>query len=212
NSRDQLVDLAWTLLVPRLLENGPTRADADVMAALARRTRAKTGGENESGRDTRLGQAALRADILESAHDALEALARKNRDFVPHLAAVARLSIDDLAADKEDVVPILVEQVGLAFDGRVPLVYADLLLEDFSQADSDGPPWWTRLQRQRLQVLLEQRAFAAGLEIGDLVDLARVCPNLGTVLAVDDPETLAQRRVLRSLRPSHPSQRVRPAP
>src|SRR5262249_8484963 len=62
----------------------------------------------------------------------------------------------------------------------------------------------------RLQVLLTQRAFAAGLEVSDLVDLARVGPALGTALAVDDVDTLVQRRLLWSLRPTRPWERLGP--
>src|SRR5262249_18337524 len=56
----------------------------------------------------------------------------------------------------------------------------------------------------RLRVLLLDRAFEAGLEVRDILDVGRATPTLGTVLNVEDLGGLARLRLLWSLRASRP--------
>jgi hypothetical protein len=56
----------------------------------------------------------------------------------------------------------------------------------------------------RLRVLLCDRAFEAGLEVQDLVEIGRIVSPLGAALQTDDPNGLAQLRLLWSLRPTRP--------
>src|SRR5262249_14945801 len=119
-------------------------------------------------------------------------------ELVPHLAALARLRIEDLARENEDPVVPLVAQVQLCFDGRLPLDYADRLVGGLPAT------FWSPGRRQRFAALACEGAFSAGLEPSDLADLERVSPALGRAMDLEEAGTLAQRRLLWSLRGSRP--------
>ncbi len=197
NLRDRLVHHAWTLLVPRLCKEGLTGDDADFLAGLARISPG-------------LGQAGQRSRALETVLEDLQALVRKHPDLHPHLAAVARLYRDE--SPDNDPLPFLADQAELCFTAKLPLSYAGLLLGDlFGVRSEESPGWWTPGVRARLAVLLCDRAFSAGLEVSDVVDLGRACPALGKVMAVDEIDILSQRRLLWSFRASKPWEKNGPA-
>jgi hypothetical protein len=115
-----------------------------------------------------------------------------------HLAALERLAIADAVAMGHDPVPLVVEQVGQCFHGRLPLAFAQWLL-----AEWEGP-WWTAGNLARLRVLLCDQAFEAGWEVTDLLEAGLMAPALEDVLQTNDPNGLAHLRLLWSLRPSRP--------
>src|SRR5205085_7896074 len=115
-----------------------------------------------------------------------------------HLAALYRLLIEDAAAAGEDPVPLVVEQLARCFVGRLPMVFAERLLEDWRCG------WWTRGNLARLRVLLCDRAFEAGFEVRNLQDAGHNAPSLGAVLNTDEPTALAGLRLVWSLRPTRP--------
>jgi hypothetical protein len=131
-------------------------------------------------------------------HDVVEQLTRKKPEFVPHLAALGRLLAFDIAQQGDDPMPFLVEQVHLCFDGRLPLDYAGRMLGELSR------DVWSPGRRCRFQALVCERAFSAGLEVSDLLELGRLSPALGSVLALEDGNVLAQRRLLWSQRGTRP--------
>jgi hypothetical protein len=102
---------------------------------------------------------------------------------------------------RDDPLDFLADQTSKCFDGKLPLAYAGLLLGDLApgQADEEPAAWWTKSLRRRFSLLLCERAFAAGLEVNDLVDLGRACPALAKALIVDDMDTLCQRRLLHGI-------------
>jgi hypothetical protein len=63
---------------------------------------------------------------------------------------------------------------------------------------------WTRGARVRLRVLLCDRAFEAGFEVANLLDIGCTEPVLGEILGADDPAGLAALRLLWSQRPTRP--------
>jgi hypothetical protein len=185
NLRDRLVDQAWTHLVPELCRENLTAGGADFLAGLAKLS-------------AHLGRRKPRVRELPEALRSLEALVRKKPDFYPHLAILTRLHVHDLLHADDDPLTLLADQVGSCFEGKLPLAYAGLLLADLApgQADEEPAAWWSKALRRRFALLLCARAFTAGLEVTDLIDLGRVCPALGKALAVEDVETLCQRRLL----------------
>ena len=97
-----------------------------------------------------------------------------------HLAALYLLMIEDAAAAGDDPVPLVVEQLARCFGGRLPMVFAERLLEDW-RCD-----WWTRGNLARLRVLLCDRAFEAGFEVRNLLDAGQSAAALGSVLGCDE--------------------------
>jgi hypothetical protein len=115
-----------------------------------------------------------------------------------HLALLRRVLIEQAAAAGDDPVPLAAQQLARCFEGRLPLTFAQQLLEEW-EAD-----WWTRGNLARLRVLLCDRAFEAGFEVRNLLDAGQTAPALGVVLGCEAPEALAALRLLWSLRPTRP--------
>jgi hypothetical protein len=115
-----------------------------------------------------------------------------------HLALLRRLQIEGEVLSGADPVPLVARHVGRCFTGRLPLDFAQHLLEDWETA------WWTAGRLARLRVLLCDQAFEAGLEVRNLLDAGQTAPALGAVLNVESPAGLAALRLLWSLRPTRP--------
>jgi hypothetical protein len=182
---DRAVNHAWTMLVPQLHSQGFSLEDSAFVSGLA---------QASSGHgDTR-----ERAHYLKEIRLYTERAVTAGAVPVSHLACLWRLTAEDLAKEGMDPVLLLVEQVGRCFEGTIPLSFAGQMLQRWDQ------PWWTEGQLARLRVLLLDRAFEAGLEVRDILDVGRATPTLGTVLNVEDLGGLARLRLLWSLRASRP--------
>jgi hypothetical protein len=119
-----------------------------------------------------------------------------------HLATLWRLLIEQTAASGEDPLKLLVEQIGRCFEGGLPLAFAQHLLAGWSSA------WLTAGMRARLRILVCERAFEAGFEVRNLLDAGHTAPALGLLLRCQEPRALAGLRLLWSLRPSKPWERL----
>jgi hypothetical protein len=115
-----------------------------------------------------------------------------------HLAALCRLQAELAAARGDDPVAVVAGWAGRCLEGRLPLSFAQRLLEKWET------PWWTAGHLARLRAALCDRAFAAGFEVQGLLDAGNNAPALGAVLRDDDPRGLAALRLLWSLRPARP--------
>jgi hypothetical protein len=182
---DRVIDDAWDHLVPLLLDENLTPADQAFVAALAVASRGH-------------GDADTRGGAVVDARAALEKAVVLGAP-ASYLGAVWRLALDD---DDADALPRLADQAYRAFDGGLPLGYLATLL-----ADLDGDEW-TPAARSRLRVLLAARAFDAGLELRELLDLGAACPALADVLDLKRPDYLAHLRLLHSLQHSQPWERI----
>jgi hypothetical protein len=178
------IDFAWKMLVPRLHENGYSAGDAAFAAGLALAS---------AGR----GDVAARAATLKTVREEAEA-ALASGGSARQLAALWRLTAEDMARNDLDPVTLVVAQVGRCFAGQLPLSFAGQLLTDWA-AD-----WWTEGNLARLRVLLCARAFEAGLEVADLIDVGRSTPTLAAAVKTGEPDGLAQLRLLWSLRQARP--------
>jgi hypothetical protein len=185
---DRVVDYAWTLLVPRLHEGGFSVADSAFVAGLALASIGRGKIENR------------RQVLSRLIHDTEQAVAMA-RVSVNHLAFLWRLALEDAAAEGRDPVVVVVSQVERALRGQLPLPFVDRLL---GQWKSDI---WDTGNLARLRVLLCDRAFEAGLEIPDLVELGSRTPALGDALHIHDEAGLAGLRLLWTLRAGRPWQR-----
>ncbi|HLJ98157.1 MAG TPA: hypothetical protein VKU02_33665 [Gemmataceae bacterium] len=182
---DRAVNYAWTRLVPLLGTGEVAVHESEFLASLALTT-------------IHHGQPELRQDELERVLGTVERAVAAGTIPLAHLAALERLDVADAAVLGHDPVPLVVEQVGACFDGRMPLAYAQWLL-----AEWEGP-WWTAGNLARLRLLLCDLAFAAGWEVADLVEAGAMAPALGDVLQTAEPDGLARLRLLWSLRPRRP--------
>jgi hypothetical protein len=158
NRRDRLVNWAWTMLVPQMCQKGMGKAGAEFIGGLA----LVSAGH---------GSVSKRAGALQAVRETLDAQAPKDADLVGPLAAVWSLTIQDQAIEGDDPIPLLLDQVSRCFAGKLPLSYASQLLGGLP--DPADNSWWTKGHWQRLQILLCEQAFAAGIELSDLTDISR---------------------------------------
>jgi uncharacterized C2H2 Zn-finger protein len=181
---ERALTYAWTLLAPRLHAGSFVPEDSAFLAGLARISSAR--------------HASLRAALLPGLLRRTENALAGGAAPPGHLAALRRLLIEDLAEAGEDPVPLVVEQLDRCFRGRLPLAFAERLLDGWEAG------WWTRGNLARLRILLCDRAFEAGFEVRNLLDAGQNAPSLGAVLRAGDPFGLACLRLLWSLRPTRP--------
>jgi len=176
---------AWTLLAPRLHHGGYLADDAEFLAGLARRS----AGD---------GLASLRTESLPFLLRVTEKAATDRVGAPGPLVELARLHVADAAEQGQDAIALLAEQMAHCFEGRLPMPWADALLEGWPLS------WWTEPAQARLRILLCDRAFEAGFEVANLVDAGSVAPLLGRLLRCGNTRTLAALRLLWSLRPGRP--------
>jgi hypothetical protein len=182
---DRAVDFTWTRLVPLLCSGAVTAEESTFLAGLALTSISH-------------GRPRARRHELGRVLDTLEEAAVAGIAPLAHFAALERLAVADAFTGGDDPVALVVDQVAPCFNGRLPLAFAQWLL-----AEWDGS-WWTSGNLARLRVLLCDRAFEAGWEVADLLDAGFTTPALGEVLHTADANSLAQLRLLWSLRPSRP--------
>jgi len=194
NVRDRLIDCAWTLLIAGRDQEELSAGDAAFLAGLAR----ASGGWGDS---------ALRADAVEEVCAQMEKLFRRDQTFVPHLAVVWRLRVEDLIRQDADPLAMLAEQVGRCFTARLPLDYAVHLLKGLTPEHVGPDALWTKRLIHRLPVLLCEQAFSAGLELSDLTDVAQAYPEMRWALGLDGIDHVAQLRLLWSIRSERPWER-----
>jgi hypothetical protein len=185
----RLLDYTWRFLVPRLHENGFVKEDSAFLAGLADLHR-------------RVGAGAVMPEVLTGLVRLTEQAVKNGDAPASHLSALCRLEIEMAAAAESDPVPLAVRWLARCFDGRLPLAFAQRLLEDWVTN------WWTPANLARLRILLCDQAFEAGFEIRNLIEAGQNAPALGTVLQTDSPQYLAALRLLWSQRPTRPWDRL----
>jgi hypothetical protein len=181
---DRAVDHAWSRLVPRLHADGFSRADSEFVAGLALSS-------------TGLGHPHVREMPLRQMLGLTEKAVSAGKGAVEHLAALRRLAVNDVAAHRDPVL-LVAEHIGRCFEGKLPLAFAEQLLDEWQSE------WWSRGNLLRLHILLCDRAFEAGFEVSNLVEVGQVAPTLGAVLETEDADWLARLRLLWSLRARRP--------
>src|SRR5579875_2227290 len=180
---------AWTMLAPHLHAHGYSLEDSAFLAGLA----------NLSGAD---GYGPLRAALLPDLVKRTENAVAMNLAPSGHLAALRRLWVEDAVARGADPVPLVFDLLARCFEGRLSLRFADQLLAGWESS------WWTPGHLIRLRILLCDRAFETGFEVRNLLDAGQNAPALGRVLGIDNVSNLAALRLLWSLRPTRPWDRL----
>ncbi|HEV3084153.1 MAG TPA: hypothetical protein VGY66_30500 [Gemmataceae bacterium] len=179
------IDYAWTWLVPRLHAGDFSIEDSTFVAGLAMIS-------------MKHGAAGARAGALERILRLTENAAAGSAAPISHLAMLKRLEIADRAAAGHDPVLEVAAALARCFEGKQPVIFVQQLLADWEAV------WWSPANLTRLRILLCDRAFEEGLEVTDLLAAGRAAPALGNVLQTENPNALAQLRLLWSLRPSQP--------
>jgi hypothetical protein len=185
----RLIGLTWARLVPRLFPQGFDADDARFVAGLARLT---------SQRE----YYAMPEAQLHDVFNVLLAGLESRRADPEQVAAVGRLVAECHAQRGADPVALVEKWIARAFDGRMPLSFAEHLFADW-QTD-----FWTPGQLARLRLRVLDRAFEAGFEVQGLLDAGQNAPALGEVLGVDAPRRLAALRLLWSMRAARPWDRL----
>jgi hypothetical protein len=175
-------------MLPRLAERGFVAPDAPFLAGLALVSL-------EQGRPE------VRRPLLEKAMRFAANEVLQGREVGP-LAALKRLGVNDAVRAGSDPVPLVLEELDYCLKGKLPLAYGEALLTDW---ETD---WWTTGNLARLKVLLCDRAFEAGFEVSDLIEIGQSYPAIGAVLQVATPNGLAQLRLLWSMRETKPWDRA----
>jgi hypothetical protein len=189
---ERAIDYAWTMLLPQLHQPQFSPSDAQFLAALALASRGH-------------GHPAWRAETLAALLTQTRQAVRMGQAGVGELAALVQLHLHDLHRQGQDPIVPLAAEVWAALSGQMPLDYAQAVLA-LGEAG-----WFDRGSKARLRVLLCAEAFAAKLEVPDLIELGRLLPNLGEILGKDDLDGLSRLRWLYSLQKSRPWQKVGPA-
>jgi uncharacterized C2H2 Zn-finger protein len=191
DSLSRIVDLAWGRLVQQLLELGLARDDWAFLAGLA---------QCSIGH----GDIAGRADTLEVVRGLMDERVTGGQVPASYLGALWRLTVEDGAEDEEgqDTVPLLAAQADRCFDGGLPLGFLSTLLAPLENEA------WSVADERRLRVLLCQRAFDAGLEVRELLELGRLHGALHRALNLKHGEYIAHLRLLRTLQATRPWERV----
>ncbi|MCI0639985.1 MAG: hypothetical protein L0Y72_00385 [Gemmataceae bacterium] len=192
-SRDRLIDAAWDFLTPKVLEDLTPEA-LDMLAGLARDSLGRGDPERRSG-------------VVAHACEKVEEHAGTQPFALRALAELTRLHLADLQEIGGDPVLFLSKQIEKCFCRWLPLSFAQIVLEEVTK----GGAFWSKGQLRRLQALLCADAFAAGLELADLEDCARVCPPLAAVLGLGDMDRLMQLQLLWLMRGSQSWQQCGPA-
>lgn len=181
---ERALEHAWAHFVPRLLRDSPAGFE-EFIAGLALLS-------------TGVGDPKRRFETLQHVLEHAE----PDHPRVPWSpaarGAVHRLAVDDAARMDVDPVPMLITQVSRFFDGELPRVFAETLLQEWQTSA------WEEAARIRVRVLLSEQAFEAGCEVKDLVELGERSPNLAAALGTDRANELAALRLLWSLRASVP--------
>jgi hypothetical protein len=182
---DQAVDLAWRWMVPRLHADGFLLEDSAFLASLALVS-------------LECGTPQARQCLLKQLLPRTERVVRLGFGGARHLAALRRLALADAVQRGEDPLTLVVKEVERCFRGRLPLAYADGLLEGCLKGNR------SRAELARLRVRLCEIAFEAGFELRNLIEAARTSPALGEILREDQADDLARLRLLWSLRAVRP--------
>jgi hypothetical protein len=171
--RSRALQHAWTVLVPYLRRKGFPEGSMDLLGGLAELSMGRTDFK-------------ARAKVLADIRGAVEQAARSTPALGIHAGVVARLAIEDAARQRQDPLPALASELVRALQGELPLGYAVGLLRE-----REGTAWGGD-ERQRLRELLCERAVEAGLGVQDLLDAGRACEPLGTLLEVENEESLKE--------------------
>jgi hypothetical protein len=180
---------AWQWLVPRLHAQGFSLADSSFLTALC-------------GLSLRLNWREAPLELLNNQLRLTEQAVENHQAPPLHLALLLRLRAEIAAEQGEDPVPLLVRKLARCFRGKLPLAFAQDLLEDWV-AD-----FWTQTSLARLRVLLCDRAFEAGFEVQNLLDASQQAPALGSTLRIESVRRLAALRLLWSMRAERPWKRL----
>ena len=186
--QSRAIDAAWSLFCPRLLARGPTPPDAEFLAALA----LASIGQGEPGRRSH-----WLARLAEEFGHAFVA----GQAPCSYLACLYRLAIADAAQQGLDPVLLLATQLDRCFKGQMPLFFAQQMLEEWQ------PLFLTPGNQARLRIMLFDRVFSDGWEIGGLEALRSEAPALAELLDLDEPQRAAELRWLWSLRAQAPWRR-----
>jgi hypothetical protein len=183
----RLVNAAWTLLVPELVDE-LTPPGIAFLGALA-------------AGSVRKGNIKVRADMLDLAYEKVNGLAGIDPAALASLAALVRLKVEDTFEEAGDPLPLVAGQVGRCLRGLLPLSHASLVLADFFGPEAPG---WPEGFTARLQILLCAQAFAAGLELSDMAIIGKTQTIVAAALGLSDLDRLAQLRQLWALHTTRP--------
>jgi hypothetical protein len=182
---DRAIDYAWTWLLPALEEHELTAQDTAFMTGLALTSRQR--GQPEA-------RARILAELIKHGETAVAA----NQGSIAQLAALWALHLADAATVGVDGLLVLADHLGRCFEGKLPFSFAQQILAALGSAS------WTVGNRARLRVLVCDRAFEAGLEVEELLEVGREVPTIGDCLQIEDADGLARLRLLWSMRAPQP--------
>lgn len=178
DTEDRVIDLAWQQLVPELPPG----------LALARIALASVGH----------GDTTRRSETVNLAVAAQETAVRGGATPAVLLAPLWWLHAEDQRRRGRDVVPTLAGRVGSCFSGDLPMAAAAALCQ---LVESQHPK---SADVARFRALYCEQAFAHGLEVWDILELARAFPALGRLMIVNDLDGLARLRLVWERRKDRP--------
>lgn len=185
NTVDRIVNLAWQRLVPELPPG----------LALSRIAQASVGR----------GDVADRTEVLNLALAATEAAVRGRAVPTVSLVPLWWLHAEDQHRKGRDMLPTLAGRIGSCFSGDLPMSAGGGLCDLFESKRR------TSAETSRCRALLSEQAFAHGLEVWDVLELARAFPSLGRAMMTHDLDSLARLRLVWACRKDRPWSSCGPA-
>ncbi len=184
---ERAINHAWNILIPTFYTSGFHPNQAPIINRLV----AVSLG---------LADAHLREHELQRLCD-LTLKAVQRQDGPPeYLAYLKALQLDDERRLDRDMIIPLADEIGYVLAGHLPARYLEHLLAVFSLNSLRSG------QKNRLRILLLDRAFSLGWEVIDLQELAHLIPTFAILLQTQNTEALAALRWLWEIRKDRPWQ------
>jgi len=183
-ARDRLIDAAWGVLVPRLIDGALSAKEAALLGGLAQ---VSPGAGNP----------ASRLAVLEQCQAHFERV--NDPKYLPIQAALLHLQAEDARAFGEDPMPVLLKPIRLCLAGKRSFALADHILAELGAAGEAASS-----MRIRTKMLLASAMFAAGLDLGDLPELTQAYDGLSATLDIKNADLLISLRYLSSFKAGKP--------
>ncbi len=167
----RLLAVAWRLLVPEILQEQMGPRDWSFLRGLVEMS-------------NRVPTVKIDADLLLHCCEEVSVSARTEPIARACLASLSRRSIAGMRDAGEKPWDLLLTLADEVFKAKLPPVFLVELLACFHGGERDA---WPKSQLNALPILLADRAFAAGVELEDWLNLGRAFAVLDAVLRLNQP-------------------------
>ncbi|MBI2806903.1 MAG: hypothetical protein HYX68_18135 [Planctomycetes bacterium] len=167
--QQRLVDAAWKLLVPDIVQEDMDRRAWGFLHGLMAISDAQTHKIN--------------LDLLLECCEEASVAARTDPVALSCLNVLSRRCIEEMREAGDDPFDFILTLAAECFKGRLPLAFLGDLLRCFHAKERAA---WSKADLNRLPILLADRAFAAEMDLDDWFSLGRAFPAAHAVLNLEN--------------------------